>query len=197
MLKDIIQRIIANVLTALYTPFFASVVMTFLVMFFCMMAKEQGWKVLVKKWCREFKENREFRKFSLLVFYTVLMLFRTLFNRNMWANPVSNVVGYWWIYNDKGELTTETIENLMLFIPFAVLLLWNFRRQLLGPVVRFGAVIGKSVAVTFLFSLTIEFLQLFLRVGTFQLSDLAYNTLGGLLGGLIYYAAYRIKYRKS
>ncbi|MGH1941946.1 VanZ family protein [Enterococcus faecium] len=32
-----------------------------------------------------------------------------------------------------------------------------------------------------------EFLQLFLHIGTFQLSDLFYNTLGGGIGGVIYY----------
>ena len=33
----------------------------------------------------------------------------------------------------------------------------------------------------------IEMLQLLLRLGTFQLSDIFYNTVGGVLGGLIYY----------
>ena len=40
--------------------------------------------------------------------------------------------------------------------------------------------------IAFLFSLTIEFLQLFLRLGTFQLSDLCYNTFGGAIGGVSY-----------
>lgn len=38
-----------------------------------------------------------------------------------------------------------------------------------------------------LFSLLIEFLQLFLRVGTFQLSDIFYNTIGGIVGACLYY----------
>ena len=32
-----------------------------------------------------------------------------------------------------------------------------------------------------------DFLQLFLRLGTFQLSDLCYNTLGGAIGGVLYW----------
>lgn len=36
-------------------------------------------------------------------------------------------------------------------------------------------------------SLTIELLQLFLRLGTFQISDLFFNTIGGLAGGIIYF----------
>lgn len=38
-------------------------------------------------------------------------------------------------------------------------------------------VVEELAKAAFLFSLTIEFLQLFLRLGTFQLSDLCYNTL--------------------
>ena len=38
-----------------------------------------------------------------------------------------------------------------------------------------------------IFSISIEMLQLLLRLGTFQLSDIFYNTVGGVLGGLIYY----------
>ncbi|WP_262369700.1 VanZ family protein [Enterococcus faecium] len=44
----------------------------------------------------------------------------------------------------------------------------------------------------FLFSLSIEFTQLFFRLGTFQLSDLFYNTLGGLIGALLYWLFYRL-----
>ena len=33
---------------------------------------------------------------------------------------------------------------------------------------------------------------MFLRLGTWQLSDLFYNTLGGAIGGLIYYIGYNI-----
>ena len=41
--------------------------------------------------------------------------------------------------------------------------------------------------IAFIFSISIEMLQLLLRLGTFQLSDIFYNTVGGVLGGLIYY----------
>ena len=39
----------------------------------------------------------------------------------------------------------------------------------------------------------IEMLQLFLRLGTFQLSDLFYNTVGGMIGGLMYYGIAKAK----
>ena len=112
----------------------------------------------------------------------------------MWTNPLSKVLGNWTIYNEKGELTTESIENIMLLLPFMVLLLWTFKDKLMVKVNLKNAV-WAGVKFSFLFSITIEFLQLFLRLGTFQLSDLFYNTLGGLLGGVIYYIGYRHKHK--
>ena len=41
----------------------------------------------------------------------------------------------------------------------------------------------------------IEMLQLLLRLGTFQLSDIFYNTVGGVLGGLMYCAVMKVRKR--
>lgn len=124
-----------------------------------------------------------------------MILFRTLLNRNIWEHPLSDVIGVWGLYNSDGELTTEVIENLVLFIPFTVLLLWSFQERIIGQSVKLFITIWKSIEVVFLFSMMIEFLQLFLRIGTFQLSDLFYNTLGGLVGGLIYWCGYKLTHR--
>ena len=70
-------------------------------------------------------------------------------------------------------------------LPFTFLLMWTAKEKLLkakGRQICFTSILWYSTKVTFLFSLTIEFLQLFLRLGTFQLSDLCYNTLGGAMG---------------
>lgn len=194
---EIIKKLIANVLTALYQPFGFSVIVAVLVMFLFLYAKECGWKAIVKRWLNEFKTSKAFRRVFLLVFYTAMILFRTLLNRDMWKNPVSNVIGVWGIYNENGDLTTEAIENLALFIPFTVLLLWCFREKIVGKSVKLIGTLWKSVLIVFLFSLIIEFSQLFLRLGTFQLSDLFYNTLGGLIGGIIYCGLYKFMQRKD
>ena len=44
-------------------------------------------------------------------------------------------------------------------------------------------------------SISIEMLQLLLRLGTFQLSDIFYNTVGGVVGGLVYYATMKARKR--
>ena len=192
---EIMKKIIENVLTALYQPFGFSVIMAIMAMFFYMFVKEHGLKIVVQRWVNEFKTNSRFRRVFILVFYIAMILFRTLLNRSMWTNPVSNVIGIWGLYNENAELTTEAIENLALFIPFTVLLLWSFHEKILGEGTKILTCIWQSVKIVFLFSLTIEFLQLFLRLGTFQLSDLFYNTLGGLVGGLIYWVGYKFTHR--
>ena len=41
----------------------------------------------------------------------------------------------------------------------------------------------------------LEMLQLLMRLGTFQLSDIFYNTVGGVLGGLMYCAVMKVRKR--
>ena len=189
---QIISKIITNVLTAIYQPFWFAVILS--VLFMLVYKTYPSSRQAVKDWISWFKLDPSFRRTFFLVFYTVMILFRTLLNRSMWANPLSDVIGTWGLYNTKGELTTECIENLVLFIPFAILLLWVARERILQKM-TIGSVLWNSTKITFLFSFTIEMLQLFLRLGTWQLSDLFYNTLGGVIGGLIYYIGYRIRHR--
>ena len=55
--------------------------------------------------------------------------------------------------------------------------------------------IEKRGKIAFIFSISIEMLQLLLRLGTFQLSDIFYNTVGGVVGGLVYYATMKERKR--
>ena len=194
---EIVKMIIINVLSAIYEQAVFAFVMAVLFMFLYMFAKEQGWKRSVQRWLAQFKNSEDFRRTFILALYTIMILHKTLVNRSVWANPLENVIGVWGLYNVNGELTTEVLENLVLFIPFTIFLLWSFKEIIIGQLVGLFVTVWKSVKVVFLFSLTIEFLQLFLRLGTFQLSDLFYNTLGGLIGGLIYWCAYKLTHRKK
>lgn len=193
---DMLIKIMTNVLEALYRPFGFAVIMTVTFMFLYLYAKENGWKTVIRRWMEAFKGDSQFRKVLFLVFYTTMILFRTLINRDLWLNPLTDIKGVWGLYNSKGEFTTEVIENLMLFIPFAILLLWSFHEKILGEKNRLGRAIWQSTKNVFVFSLCIETLQLLMRLGDFQLSDLFYNTLGGFVGGLIYWCGYKIFHRK-
>lgn len=196
---DIVKIILSNILTALYQPFWFSVILSVFFMF--IWKNYHSVKEAAIQWIRWFKSEQQFRRMFLLTFYTVMILFRTLLNRSMWANPVSNVIGVWGLYrfdSTKNEmvLTTEAPENLVLFIPFTILLLWIYRKQLIGEEVKLSRVLIQGTKIVFIFSFIIEFLQLFLRLGNWQLSDLFYNTLGGVIGGLVYWIGYRMHSKK-
>ena len=189
---DLFGKILTNILTALYEPFGFSLFLSFFAMFFYLYAYApaaagKGWKNAIVTWYQKFKESVFFRKLFLLAFVTSMILFRTLLNRNLWMNPLSDVMGGWGIWetvNGEQKLTTECIENVIMMVPFSAVVAWTF-----GEKIGNGGkkILWQSGKIAFGFSISIEMLQLFLRLGTFQLSDLFYNTVGGMIGGLMYY----------
>ena len=204
IMKDIISSIITSVLTALYQPFWFSVILSVMVLFFYLFAYHnetggRGIRGAFSVWWQYFRGNAFFRKLFFLTFYTTMILFRTLLNRDMWMNPLSDVMANWWIwkYGEDGTryLTTECIENLMLFIAklqeSRPRMAW--RRITANLMLRPPAQQNTKVV----FSLSIELLQLFLRLGTFQVSDLTYNTLGGGIGGTVYWIGHQLSVRRG
>ena len=131
---DLLGKIFTNILTALYEPFGFSLLLSFLAMFFYLYAYKpieagKGWKNAMVTWYREFKESMFFRKLFFLAFVTSLILFRTLLNRNLWMNPLSNIMGGWGIWeivNGEQQLTTECIENVIMMVPFSAVVMWTF-----------------------------------------------------------------------
>lgn len=188
-MMDIVSSVITNILTTLYQPFWFALILSVLFMFVYMMYSNI--KSAAVQWISWFKDSVFFRKLFLLVFVTVIILFRTLLNRDMWANPLSDIMGGWTLYDKDGELTTEAIENFFMLVPFVFSLFWTYKDRLFKRV-RLKGVLFYSFGIVFFCSLSIEFLQLLLRLGTFQLSDIFYNTLGGITGGLIYWFFYRL-----
>lgn len=196
-MKTIIGKIVVDVLTSVYQPFWFAILLSVMSMYFYLYVNYpqeagKGWKQAVRTWIKTFKKDREFRKRYFLVFYITMVLFKTLVNRNMWMNPLSDVWGVWGIYRyDQATktwvITSECIENLILLMPYIMLVFWNFEEKIFGKRVYLRKIIRKSIEIAFLSSLTIELLQLFLRLGTFQISDLFFNTLGGLIGGILYF----------
>ena len=71
-----------------------------------------------------------------------------------------------------------------MMVPFSSVAMWTFEEKIGNSLKK---ILWQSGKITFCFSVSIEMLQLLLRLGTFQLSDIFYNTVGGVLGGLVYY----------
>ena len=100
--------------------------------------------------------------------------------------------GIWETVNGEQKLTTECIENVIMMVPFTSMVIWTFREKIGNG---WKKILWQSGKIAFGFSLMIEMLQLLLRLGTFQLSDIFYNTVGGVLGGLMYYAVMKVRKR--
>ena len=197
---DLFGKILTNILTVLYEPFGFSLLLSFLAMFFYLYAYEsqeagKGWKSAIVTWYQKFKESVFFRRLFFLAFVTSLILFRTLLNRQLWMNPLSDVMGGWGIWeivNGERQLTTECIENVIMMVPFSAVVMWAFEGKIGNG---WKKILSHSVKIAFIFSISIEMLQLLMRLGTFQLSDIFYNTVGGVLGGLMYCALMKARKR--
>jgi len=98
--------------------------------------------------------------------------------------------GIWEIVNGERRLTTECIENAIMMLPFSAVVLWTFQEKIGSG---WKKILWQSGKIAFIFSTSIEMLQLLLRLGIFRLSDIFYNTVGGMLGGLMYCAVMKAR----
>ena len=185
-MNKIIENGIKEILTLIYTSLGFSLCLAILFMFAYLYVKDKGLKNTIKMWLVQFKESRQFRGTFLIALYVAMVAFRTLFNRNLWLNPLSNVMGGWWIYNSKGEFTAEAFLNLVMLMPLTFLIFFYHGKHIF-PEKKLFKILLLSVKISFLTSISIEFLQLMLRLGTVQISDIVYNTLGGIIGGIFYF----------
>lgn len=107
----------------------------------------------------------------LLALYWILLLklgVRFSYMRNRQANFVP--------FSEHFILTSENILNVVIFIPlgiYAGILFerWNF---------------GKKLLLFFFLSLLVEGLQYIFRLGAFDVTDIITNTLGGVIGLIVF-----------
>lgn len=165
-----VEKIILNILTSLYTYLGFSILLGFCFVFLYEYIEKNGYKSVVNL-CKQ----KKYLKIFIFTTFLTLILFRTLLYRQIWQNPLNNVFGGWTIEKTDSGINTEPIENVILFIPFSFLLGYVFRKD-------FKTCVLYSIFLTCF----IECSQLFFRLGTFQISDLVYNTLGGIIGASIY-----------
>ena len=134
-------------------------------------------KCLIHQWHKIRTDKITRYKFA---FFTILfmVLSRTLICRSIWQCPWENIIGEWGVFASDGTLNTEGMLNVLLFVPLAYFgVLGFFQQDGLDKEILFNI-----VKTSFGFSCLIEICQLFFRVGTFQLSDIFQNTLGGFIG---------------
>lgn len=190
---EYIVSILRDVLGTLYQNCGASLIIAVLFMGVYMQVKKKGAGSVIQGWVKEFKTSTQFRREFFLAFYICMILFRTLLCRSIWGNPLDSVLGNWSLHKADGGIYTENIENLILFLPFILFLyrVWESKEDYRKKTVK--EVLLKSLWISFFCSLFIESCQLFLKIGTFQLTDLFFNSLGGVIGGVFYWAFRRGK----
>jgi glycopeptide antibiotics resistance protein len=94
-----------------------------------------------------------------------------------------NLVPFRQVFAGQGRLDlTEMVLNVLIFVPLGLYTAIIFRRWTLGTRVLF----------VFLVSALFEALQYVLRIGAFDATDIANNSLGGLIGLLLYMVMERI-----
>ena len=194
---EVLSDVIKHVLTVIYKYCGVSAIIAVLAMFVYLYIIRIGFKNTVMLWIANFKQKKEFRRVCILIFYISILLCRTVLCREIGADTLGRLMDGWTLHDKNGELYTEGIENFLLFIPVSGLLVWALKDRMFrtNPITLWGMLKGSFI-ISFAISLSIELCQLFLKIGSFQLSDIAYNTLGGIAGGMIYYILNRLKVKK-
>ena len=145
-----------------------------------------------RAWAAALRGDAALRGEGALVTFIVLVASRTLMGRGYWSDPLCVLWEGWGLHDSDGSFTGEGFENLLLLMPVAVALLDVLlrRRASRHP-------LGLAIVSTGLLSLLIETCQLVLHVGTFQVADLVYNTLGGALAAAGYWQWWRRHHDKG
>ncbi|MGN1201669.1 MAG: VanZ family protein [Eubacterium sp.] len=135
----------------------------------------------------------------ICVFYCSILFDLTLFSRiGTHQEPFSNIFGDWWIWDTDYILYVNftPIKNIVMTLPMCFIFAF-ISKHFFGKDYNSKGLIAYSTLIAFLTSLFIEICQIIFALGTFQISDLVYNTLGGLLGALIYIGVKKIIRKKS
>lgn len=129
-------------------------------------------------------ENKKNRYFIYLLTYCYMVLYRTLLCRTATYAPLSKVWRDWGIIkcNPLKIDPSPFVGNIALFTILILLILLNFSHKFKNG----KDMLIKCTVLSFVLSLSIEVMQLITCRGTFQISDLVYNTLGGFIGSVIY-----------
>jgi glycopeptide antibiotics resistance protein len=144
---------------------------------------------LQKYWRNNWKDNNSTNKLTIVLFviYLIALFWILLFklgvrfsymeNRKVNLIPFSEPL----ILNGKIDFG-EIIMNVVIFVPLGIYAGILFKRW----------IFGKNLFFFFLISLIVEGLQFILRVGAFDITDTITNTLGGIIGLMIFKAIEKV-----
>ena len=187
-----IQSILVHLLSAFYKVFWISLLVSFLISILYIVRTKLNMKELMVEWWQWFKGSSRFRKLILFLLFSMMVACITVLDREICPNPLSDVLGGWGYEPEVPSAPYLALENVFMLMP-SIYLFLDLAKEKIYKKFTLKNVVYAALKISFFTSLSIESLQLFLKVGLFQVSDLVYNTLGGVLSGIIYYFIIRIK----
>lgn len=128
----------------------------------------------------KFFKDYSYKWKTLFFTYSYFILDKTLVSRDIGSiNSFEYAFKGGWLFLVKDTWNkVQAIENILFFIPFSFFLILGFY-----DLKRIKLELFKEIIlISFKISLFIELLQLIFTLGTFQLSDIVYNILGGVIG---------------
>lgn len=189
------MNILYHILLQIYPSIGTAFIIACMFSYICHLHKNHNVKVFFKEWRIAWKENPRVKYYFFFSFYAVLILLQTILCRSYYADSLKYIMGNWSIFNSSGELNNHILDNILLFIPYTPILFITFGNEIFNHKRTLFKIFIQSFFTSCLFSAVIELSQAIFHLGTLQISDWVYNTLGGILGGFIYWICYRIQVR--
>lgn len=124
----------------------------------------------------------------LTAFYFSELFYTTLLCRiGTKTDALANVFGEWSIYDGETSMymNPKPLLNIILFLPISMAV-FCFLKQVSDKIYSDKKILICTALFSFSISLFIELMQLIFSIGTFQISDLVYNTAGGIIGAAVY-----------
>lgn len=119
---------------------------------------------------------------TVCLLYVSIILNATFFKRLSMPDhdPFSNIFGCWGISELQYFYDLSSIWNIIIFLPLCTLI-FIFFKTVINKTASDKTMVLTASATGFLFSCLIELLQIIFKAGTFQISDIVYNTAGGVI----------------
>lgn len=170
---------------------FASIsIFQFMIMVFVELAVVTLIVVIVSKHSKKEISLADIAAFFCLVVYLNIIMQLTLLGRKDGSRigVELSLFGYLGEGQFSRQMLMYAVLNVFLFVPYGFIIRWLpwFRKQ------KESVSILLTTMVCFASSLLIEMIQLITKRGYYELEDLVCNTLGGLIGGLLFTLVYRL-----
>ena len=120
-----------------------------------------------------------FAALPLMTFYISFVLTITLIARKVTANPQYQLTVFWSykaIQAGQTDLKAEIFWNVVLFIPIGILLAMLLPSKRSWLAIILGMLISSGIELT----------QLYLHRGLFEFDDIIHNTLGTIIGVILF-----------